>query len=60
MTSMDASNGLREATLEVVVTRADGSVEDFGTVAYFHENPLRRWAWRLVNYRRLARQAREG
>lgn len=33
----------KEVSLEIVVTRADGTVENLGEVAYFHRNPLRRW-----------------
>lgn len=47
-THSDAS----EARLRIVVTRADGRVEDLGTVSYWHRNPIRRWAfwfWRRVN-----------
>ncbi len=34
-------------SVEAVVTRADGTVEDLGVIAYYHRNPLRRWAWAL-------------
>ncbi len=40
-------SGIKEASIAVVVTRADGTVEDLGEVAYYHKNPLRRWAWEL-------------
>ncbi len=43
-------------SVEAVVTRADGTVEDLGVIAYYHRNPLRRWAWALR--RRFARRAR--
>lgn len=33
----------KKISLEVVVTHADGTVEDLGEVACFHKNPLRRW-----------------
>lgn len=39
----------REASLSVRVIRADGTVEEIGTVAYWHRNPLRRLLWRLRN-----------
>lgn len=32
----------REISLGIVVTKADGTVEDYGEVAYWHKNPLRR------------------
>lgn len=37
--------GARSATLTAVITRADGSVEDLGTVAHWDSNPCKRWAW---------------
>jgi hypothetical protein len=37
----------RQITIEAVVTRADGTVENLGLVAYYHQNPLRRLMWWL-------------
>lgn len=37
----------RSATLTAVVTRADGTVENLGAVAYWHRNPFKRWAWAI-------------
>jgi hypothetical protein len=42
---MQAKGGVREATLSVQVTRADGTVENLGIVAYHHESPFRRLIW---------------
>ncbi len=39
----------REVTLSAVITRADGTVEDLGVIAYKHRNPLKQLAWRLKN-----------
>jgi hypothetical protein len=47
-----ARSKMREGTMSVIVTRADGTVEDLGVVAYYHRNPLRRLAWRLRNRKR--------
>lgn len=44
---MKAASGLRSASVEAVITRADGSTENLGEVAYWHRNPLRRIAWRI-------------
>lgn len=33
--------------LEAVVTRADGTVENLGEIAYWHRSRARRWLWRL-------------
>lgn len=38
---------IKAATFDVVVTRADGTVENLGTVAYYHRNPLKRWFYWL-------------
>lgn len=37
----------REASIEIKVTRADGTVEHHGVVSYWHRNPLKRWFWEL-------------
>lgn len=42
-----AEGKAREVGIDVVVIRADGTRENLGTVAYWHRNPLRRWAWRI-------------
>ncbi|CAA2139567.1 hypothetical protein [Hyphomicrobium sp. ghe19] len=47
MGSITASSNVKEAQIQAVVIRADGSREDLGTISYFHKNPLRRWLWRL-------------
>jgi hypothetical protein len=39
---------VREATIEAVITRADGRIERLGVVSYWHRNPLKRWAYALV------------
>jgi hypothetical protein len=40
----------KEATFHAVITRADGSVEDLGQIAYWHKNPVRRWLWSARKY----------
>ena len=47
MADLRARSGVKEQSLQVKVIRADGRVEDHGTVAYWNRNPLRRLAWRL-------------
>lgn len=42
-----AKSGPVELSIEAVVIRADGTVEDLGVVSYWHKNPLRRWAWHI-------------
>lgn len=38
----------KRVSVEVTVTRANGRVERYGRVAYYHRNPLMRWAGCLV------------
>lgn len=49
MSDVSAKGGVREATIEAKVIRADGRVEDLGVVSYYHKNPLKRLIWRLMN-----------
>jgi hypothetical protein len=44
-----AKSGAREATIEMTVTRADGTVEHLGVVSYWHRNPFKRLWWRIRN-----------
>lgn len=49
---MTAKSGLKQASIEAKVIRADGTVEDLGVVSYYHKNPLRRALWRLKQWRK--------
>jgi hypothetical protein len=40
----------KELQLVAVVTRADGTVEDLGVVAYWHSNPIKRLVWRIKQF----------
>jgi hypothetical protein len=44
-------------TVEAVVIRADGRVENLGVIAYRHRNPLRQFWWQL---KQLVRGRRPG
>lgn len=36
----------KSAEISAVVLNADGTIKrDLGTIAYWHANPLKRWAW---------------
>lgn len=41
---MDIAARTRSTGIYAVVTRADGTVEDFGLISYRHRNPLITWA----------------
>lgn len=47
MSSVSLSAPAKEATIEMIVTRADGTVENLGVVSYWHRNPIKRLAWRV-------------
>jgi hypothetical protein len=47
--------GVREASVEIVVIRADGTVEPRGLVSYYHQNILLRWCVGLWIRRRARR-----
>lgn len=50
MSNVSVESGAREATIEMIVTRADGTVENLGVVTYWHRNPLKRLWWRTKKY----------
>lgn len=37
----------KSAQMSAIITRADGTVENVGVIAYWHRNPLKRWAWNI-------------
>lgn len=47
-----AESKARESTLRAVKHHADGRVEDLGVIAYWHKNPLKRWAWKARQFAR--------
>lgn len=53
-----AEADIKSSEFSIVVTRADGTVEDLGTVAYWHQNPLKRWAWQLKQWYKLNKQSK--
>lgn len=42
---ISAKPKVQEIEVSLIVTRADGTVEDLGVTDYYHKNPLRRWAF---------------
>lgn len=51
MSELMAQGKPRETTIEAVIIRANGDVEDLGVVAYWHRNPIRRLWWRVTHRR---------
>jgi hypothetical protein len=59
MGSIKVSKPVKSATIRAVITRADGSKEDLGAVAYWHKNPIKRLWFKLKEIiRGLARNKR--
>lgn len=50
MSTVIAPAKARNITIEAVVTRADGSIEDLGVVSYWHKNPLMRALYRVRRF----------
>ncbi len=46
---MNTQAPIGSVSLEAKVIRADGSVEDLGTLAYWNKSRWRRWWWQLTH-----------
>lgn len=47
---MEVNHGVgpvKQAEIQAVIIRADGTRVPLGKIAYWHANPLRRWAWQI-------------
>jgi hypothetical protein len=42
-----ANVNAKEIKLEAIVIRADGTRENLGVIDYWHQNPLKRFVWKL-------------
>lgn len=40
---MNVRGQAKSSSISAVITRADGSIENLGMIAYWHKNPLKRW-----------------
>jgi hypothetical protein len=47
MGDMKVNADVKEASIQATVIRADGTVEELGTISYYHQNPLKRAMWAL-------------
>ena len=41
---------VKQMELSAIITRADGTIEDLGTIQYWHKNPLKRMIWRIKKW----------
>jgi hypothetical protein len=47
---MDVTSKVKEMVLSAQIIRADGTVEDLGTIQYWHSNPIKRIIWRIKTW----------
>lgn len=47
---MKIDHDISESSFSAVVTRADGTIEDLGIIAYYNKNPLKLWAWKIKHF----------
>lgn len=47
MESVTGTSKVREASIQAVIIRKDGSREDLGVVSYWHRNPFKRLWWTI-------------
>jgi len=48
---MIASNAkVKQMEISARIVRADGTIEDLGTIQYWHKNPIKRLLWRIKKW----------
>jgi len=40
----------KEIQFIATIVRADGTVEELGTIVYWHKNPLKRFIWKVKKW----------
>ena len=45
-----ANSQVKQMELSARIIRADGTIEDLGTIQYWHKNPLKRLLWRIKQW----------
>jgi len=41
---------VKQMEISAIVTRADGTIENLGTIQYWHKNPFKRIIWRIKKW----------
>ena len=41
---------VKQMEISAIITRADGTIENLGTIQYWHKNPLKRFLWRIKKW----------
>jgi hypothetical protein len=44
------NNQAKSIEVTAIITRADGTVEQLGTINYWHKNPIKRIIWRIKTW----------
>jgi hypothetical protein len=48
---MDLSKSqVKQMEISARIVRADGSIEELGTIQYWHKNPMKRLLWRIKKW----------
>lgn len=47
---MEINSNVKQMEITAVITRADGTVEDLGTIQYWHKDPLKCILWRIKKW----------
>jgi len=50
MGKMEVSSGVKSATLEAILTRADGTVVNLGVISRYESDPRKRLAYRIRDF----------
>ena len=45
-----ANINAKEIQLTAVIKRADGTIEELGMIDYWHQNPIKRFIWKLKKF----------
>ena len=41
---------VKQMEISAIITRTDGTIENLGTIQYWHKNPLKRIIWRIKKW----------
>ena len=44
------NNQVKQMEISARIIRADGSIEELGTIQYWHKNPIKRLLWRIKQW----------
>jgi hypothetical protein len=41
---------VKQMEISAIITKADGTIINLGTIQYWHKNPLKRFLWRIKKW----------